>query len=75
MDELGTTGRLLEVLSLLQARPHWSGPELADHLGVTVRTVRRDVDRLRGLGYPVLADTGVDRRLPPRRRAGGRCRR
>ena len=59
MDELGTTGRLLEVLSLLQARPHWSGPELADRLGVTVRTVRRDVERLRGLGYPVLADTGA----------------
>ena len=58
MDELGTTGRLLEVLSLLQARPRWSGPELADRLGVTVRTVRRDIDRLRGLGYPVLADTG-----------------
>ena len=59
MDELGTTGRLLEVLSLLQARPHWSGPQLADHLGVTVRTVRRDVERLRALGYPVLADTGA----------------
>ncbi len=59
MDELGTTARLLEVLSLLQARPQWSGPELADRLGVTVRTVRRDVDRLRQLGYPVLADTGV----------------
>ena len=58
MDELGTTGRLLEVLSLLQARPRWSGPELAGRLGVTVRTVRRDIDRLRGLGYPVLADTG-----------------
>jgi predicted DNA-binding transcriptional regulator YafY len=59
MDELGTTGRLLEMLSLLQARPRWSGPELADQLGVTVRTVRRDVERLRGLGYPVLADTGT----------------
>ena len=59
MDELGTTARLLEVLSLLQARPQWSGPELADRLGVTVRTVRRDIDRLRQLGYPVLAATGV----------------
>ena len=59
MDELGTTGRLLEVLSLLQARPQWSGPELADRLGVTVRTVRRDVERLRALGYPVLADIGA----------------
>lgn len=59
MDELGTTARLLEVLSLLQARPQWSGPELADRLDVTVRTVRRDIGRLRQLGYPVLADSGV----------------
>jgi predicted DNA-binding transcriptional regulator YafY len=59
MDELGTTARLLAVLSLLQARPQWSGPELADRLGVTVRTVRRDIGRLRDLGYPVLADTGA----------------
>ncbi|MET0327012.1 MAG: YafY family protein [Ilumatobacteraceae bacterium] len=57
--ELGTTGRLLAALSLLQARPQWTGPELADRLGVTVRTVRRDVDRLRDLGYPVVADVGV----------------
>ena len=55
----GTTGRLLELLSLLQGRPHWTGPELADRLGVTVRTVRRDVERLRRLGYPVLASIGV----------------
>lgn len=54
-----TTGRLLQLLSLLQARPHWSGPELADRLGVTVRTVRRDVRRLRDLGYPVLTEAGV----------------
>ena len=40
-------------------RPQWSGPELADRLGVTVRTVRRDVERLRRLGYPVLADIGT----------------
>ena len=58
-DDGGPTGRLLQVLSLLQARPRWSGPELADRLGVTVRTVRRDVERLRRLGYPVLADVGV----------------
>lgn len=48
------------MLSLLQRRPRWTGPELADRLGVTTRTVRRDVDRLRGLGYPVDASPGVD---------------
>jgi predicted DNA-binding transcriptional regulator YafY len=51
-------GRLLDLLSLLQARPHWNAPELAGRLGVTERTVRRDVTRLRDLGYPVLADPG-----------------
>ena len=55
----GPTGRLLALLSLLQARPHWPGPELADRLDVTIRTVRRDVERLRRLGYPVLADIGT----------------
>jgi predicted DNA-binding transcriptional regulator YafY len=54
-----TSGRLLRLLSLLQARPDWPGSELAGRLGVTVRTVRRDVDRLRMLGYPVLATSGV----------------
>jgi predicted DNA-binding transcriptional regulator YafY len=54
-----TTGRLLELLSLLQARPRWSGPQLADRLRVTVRTVRRDIDRLRQLGYPIQADAGA----------------
>ncbi len=42
-----TSARLLRLLSLLQARRGWSGPQLADRLGVTTRTVRRDVDRLR----------------------------
>jgi predicted DNA-binding transcriptional regulator YafY len=56
---LETTGRLLAVLSALQSRPSWSGPELAAQLGVTVRTVRRDVDRLRQLGYPIDSDAGV----------------
>src|SRR5262249_47733350 len=51
--------RLLELLSLLQSRPHWTATELSDHLGVTPRTVRRDVTRLRDLGYPVLADAGA----------------
>lgn len=59
-DEQSTTARLLSLLSLLQARPRWSGPELADRLSVTVRTVRRDIDRLRGLGYPILTSVGVN---------------
>jgi predicted DNA-binding transcriptional regulator YafY len=50
--------RLLALLSLLQTRPHWSATEVADRLGVTPRTVRRDVTRLRDLGYPVLAEPG-----------------
>lgn len=54
-----TTGRLLAVLSVLQSGGTWTGPQLADRLGVTVRTVRRDVERLRELGYPVDSDTGV----------------
>ncbi len=54
-----TTGRLLAVLAALQSRPTWSGPDLALQLGVTVRTVRRDVERLRQLGYPVESDTGA----------------
>lgn len=45
--------RMLRLLSLLQTRREWSGAELADRLGITVRTVRRDIDRLRELGYPV----------------------
>jgi predicted DNA-binding transcriptional regulator YafY len=48
-----TSGRLLQLLSLLQARRDWTGPELSERLGVSGRTVRRDVDRLRELGYPV----------------------
>jgi predicted DNA-binding transcriptional regulator YafY len=56
---LDTSARLLRLLSLLQSRPDWSGPELAERLAVTTRTVRRDVDRLRQLGYPVDAAPGV----------------
>jgi predicted DNA-binding transcriptional regulator YafY len=48
-----TSGRVLELLGLLQARVDWTGPELATRLGVTDRTVRNDVARLRDLGYPV----------------------
>ena len=54
-----TSARLLRLLSLLQARRDWPGAELADRLGVSTRTVRADVDRLRGLGYPVHATPGV----------------
>ena len=54
----GTASRLLELLSLLQARRDWPGPELARRLGVSGRTVRRDIDRLRRLGYPVRSLTG-----------------
>ncbi|MFE0100579.1 helix-turn-helix transcriptional regulator [Streptomyces sp. NPDC059009] len=50
--------RMLRLLSLLQTRREWSGAELAERLGVTGRTVRRDIDRLRGLGYPVEGTTG-----------------
>ncbi|WP_435592318.1 helix-turn-helix transcriptional regulator [Nocardia sp. bgisy118] len=58
-DERGTTERVLTLLGLLQQRQVWTGPELADRLGVTPRTVRRDVERLRTLGYPVHACQGV----------------
>ncbi|WP_109530125.1 MULTISPECIES: helix-turn-helix transcriptional regulator [Nocardia] len=58
-DERGTTERVLTLLGLLQQRRVWSGPELADRLGVTSRTVRRDVERLRTLGYQVRAGQGV----------------
>ena len=53
-----TTGRVLQLLGLLQARRVWTGEELAQRLGVTGRSVRRDIDRLRELGYPVHASTG-----------------
>jgi biotin operon repressor BirA-like protein len=52
--------RTLRLLSLLQTRRYWSGSDLADRLEVSLRTVRRDVERLRELGYPVEAQRGVD---------------
>lgn len=55
-----TSSRTLRLLSLLQTHRHWPGGELADRLGVSARTLRRDVDRLRELGYPVEASRGVD---------------
>jgi predicted DNA-binding transcriptional regulator YafY len=54
-----TSTRLLTALSLLQSRRFWTGGELAERLGVTERCVRRDVLRLRELGYPVHATSGV----------------
>jgi predicted DNA-binding transcriptional regulator YafY len=68
-----TSARLLALLGLLQSRLDWSGAELAERLGVTGRTVRNDVARLRGLGYPVDAvrgrggryRLGVGGKLPP----------
>jgi predicted DNA-binding transcriptional regulator YafY len=53
-----TSSRLLELLALLQARRDWSGDDLADRLEVSVRTIRRDVARLRELGYPVESLSG-----------------
>ena len=53
-----TSSRLLDLLSLLQARRDWPGAELAQRLEVSGRTVRRDVERLRSLGYPVESLTG-----------------
>ncbi|WAU85557.1 WYL domain-containing protein [Streptomyces sp. Qhu-G9] len=55
-----TPARLLQLLSLLQTPREWPGGELSDRLGVSRRTVRRDVDRLRELGYPVQATKGAD---------------
>lgn len=54
------SSRLLSLLSLLQSRRDWPGDVLADRLGVSPRTVRRDVERLRTLGYPVRATKGPD---------------
>ncbi len=54
----GTSGRLLTLLALLQRRPVWTGPELADRLGVDIRTVRRDIERVRKLGYTVESTPG-----------------
>ena len=56
----GTSERLLSLLSLLQARRDWPGLVLAERLDVSARTVRRDVDRLRELGYPIAATKGPD---------------
>src|SRR4029453_2842853 len=75
-----TSARLLRLLSLLQVRRDWSGRQLAERLEVDVRTVRRDVERLRSIGYPVESTPGVaggeprgggGAAPPPPPRAGG----
>lgn len=55
-----TSSRTLSLLSMLQNHRYWPGSELAERLGVSPRTVRRDIDRLRDLGYPVESCRGVD---------------
>ena len=75
----GPTARRLALLALLQTRRERSGRELAERLGVTQRTIRTDVDRLRELGYPVHARRGnvggyrlgAGGTLPPRHPAAG----
>src|SRR6266851_3933586 len=57
---LETSARLLRLLSLMETRRDWTGPQLAERLGVTTRTVRNDIERLRSLGYPVDATPGVN---------------
>lgn len=58
MQQRSTSSRLLALLALLQTRRDWAGAELAGRLEVSARTVRRDIDRLRDLGYPVESLTG-----------------
>jgi predicted DNA-binding transcriptional regulator YafY len=58
-DVADTSARMLRLLSLLQARRWWPGADLAGRLGVSARTLRRDVGRLRELGYPVRARRGT----------------
>jgi predicted DNA-binding transcriptional regulator YafY len=55
-----TSARTLRLLSLLQSRRYWPGAELAGRLEVSPRTLRRDIDRLRELGYPIRAQRGVE---------------
>ena len=56
---LQTSARLLRLLSLFQAQRYWSGSDLSQRLDITARTLRRDVDRLRSLGYPVHSTSGT----------------
>lgn len=57
MSAEGTTERVLRLLALLQQRSLWTAIELSSELDVSDRSVRRDVERLRSLGYPVHAET------------------
>ncbi len=57
---LGTSARLLRLLSLFQGRRYWTGQDLAARLEITPRTLRRDVDKLRSLGYPVHSAAGAE---------------
>jgi predicted DNA-binding transcriptional regulator YafY len=57
---LETSARLLRLLSLFQGRRYWSGADLAGRLDVTSRTLRRDVDKLRTLGYPIHSTSGAE---------------
>src|SRR6266403_1086077 len=57
---LETSARLLRLLSLFQGRRYWSGADLASRLNVTSRTLRRDVDKLRTLGYPLHSASGAE---------------
>src|SRR5919206_290139 len=59
-DMANTSSRMLRLLSLLETHRYWPGAELAARLEVSARTLRRDIDRLRDLGYPVQAQRGVD---------------
>jgi len=56
---LQTSARLLRLLSLFQVQRYWSGADLSQRLDITARTLRRDVDRLRSLGYPVHSTSGT----------------
>lgn len=59
MTDATTTSRVLRLLSLLQTRRSWQGTELAERVGVSPRTIRRDIDRLRELGYRIAAERGA----------------
>ena len=55
---MDTSARLLRLLAMFSGRASWTAEELADRLEVTTRTLRRDVTRLRDLGYPIVSTTG-----------------
>jgi biotin operon repressor len=57
-DVISTSGRLLRLVSLLSTRPSWTNGELAERMEVTERTVRRDIAKLRDLGYGIQSDPG-----------------